>query len=242
MNLKTFFQRDFFKRDNLIKNSFLVPILLVVLLSIFHITAWYDIGNPFAWAIYLSIAVEIFALASVSAASISLNRGSVWFLFILVTAIQIIGNVFFEFNDMDEKGKLFLSWVELVKPFFEDWSLTDHRRLLSIMQGATIPMMSLVALNYYIKSGDKQKKAEEFKTRGFWTVPPPIPVEPIVEVVPQVPPSIQVPEEVKPIEPIVATPMEKIIDSIVDIPEKEEQPKINRIDDDGIAPYAIHHE
>jgi hypothetical protein len=153
-------------RDNLIKNSFLLPILLVVAMSVIHVVDWYDIGNPLAWAIYLSVAVEIFALASVSAATININRGSVWFLFILVTAIQIIGNIFFEFNDMDEKGKLFLSWMELVKPFFEDWTPTDHRRLLAIFQGATIPMMSLIALNYYIKFGDKLRGKEPVKSVG----------------------------------------------------------------------------
>lgn len=149
------------KRDTFIKNSFLMPILFVVAMSISHVISWYDIGNPFAWAIYLSVAIEVFALASVSAASINIGRASVWFLFILVTAIQITGNIFFEFTDIDEKGKLFLSWVELVKPFFEDWTLTDHRRLLAIIQGGTIPMMSLVALNYYIKFEDKLKEREK---------------------------------------------------------------------------------
>jgi len=85
----------------LIKNSFLFPILLVVAMSISHVVSWYDLGNPIAWAIYLSVAIEIFALASVSAASININRASVWFLFALVTSIQIVGNIFFEFNDID---------------------------------------------------------------------------------------------------------------------------------------------
>jgi hypothetical protein len=146
------------KREVLIKNAFLLPILLVVAMSISHVVSWYDIGNPFAWAIYLSVAIEIFALASVAAASININRASVWFLFILVTFIQVVGNIFFEFNDIDEKGKLFLSWMELVKPFFEDWTPTDHRRLLAIVQGGSIPAMSLIALNYYIKFGDKQRE------------------------------------------------------------------------------------
>lgn len=149
------------KREVLIKNAFLLPILLVVVMSISHVVSWYDIGNPFAWAIYLSVAIEIFALASVAAASININRASVWFLFILVTSIQVIGNIFFEFNDIDEKGKLFLSWVELLKPFFEDWTLTDHRRLLAILQGGSIPAMSLIALNYYIKFGDKLRNQPE---------------------------------------------------------------------------------
>lgn len=146
------------KKEVLIKNSFLLPILLVVIMSISHVVSWYDLGNPISWAIYLSVAVEIFALASVSAASININRGSVWFLFGLVTSIQIIGNIFFEFNDIDVNSKLFQSWVELVQPFFEDWSILDHKRLLAIIQGGTLPLMSLTALHYYIKFGDKMRE------------------------------------------------------------------------------------
>jgi hypothetical protein len=149
------------KREVLIKNSFLLPILLVVAMSISHVVSWYDLGNPMAWAIYLSVAIEIFALASVSAASININRASVWFLFVLVTSIQIIGNIFFEFTDIDQNGTLFKSWVELVQPFFNDeWTLVDHKRLLAIVQGGSIPFMSLIALNYYIKFGDKIRESE----------------------------------------------------------------------------------
>jgi hypothetical protein len=173
------------RRDVLIKNSFLFPILLVVIMSISHVVSWYNLGNPFAWAIYLSVAIEIFALASVSAASININRASVWFLFSLVTSIQIIGNIFFEFTTIDQNGTLFKSWVELVSPFFSDWTPIDHRRLLAIIQGGTIPMMSLIALNYYIKFGDKIKENQaQIKSEGFWNVPEQVKpeiIEPIVK-------------------------------------------------------------
>ena len=142
-------------KNLIIQNSFLLPILLVVIMSISHVVSWYDLGNPISWAIYLSIAIEIFALASVSAATIKINRASIWFLFGLVTCIQIIGNIFFEYKDINVNGQDFLSWVELIKPFFEDWDNTDHRRLLAIIQGGTLPMMSLTALHYYIKFTDQ---------------------------------------------------------------------------------------
>ena len=57
-------------RNLIIRNTFLLPILLVVIMSISHVVSWYDLGNPLSWAIYLSIAIEVFALASVSAATI----------------------------------------------------------------------------------------------------------------------------------------------------------------------------
>jgi len=141
-------------RDSVIRNSFLLPILLVVIMSISHVVSWYDLGNPYSWAIYLSVAIEIFALASVSASSIKMSRGSIWFLFGLVTAIQIIGNIFFEYRDIVITDSGFLSWVELISPVFEDFNVTDHRRLLAAFQGGTLPLMSLTALHFYIKFND----------------------------------------------------------------------------------------
>jgi hypothetical protein len=139
------------ERTTIIRNSFLLPILSVVIMSISHVISWYDLGNPFLWAVYLSVAVEIFALASVSAASIKMKKGSIWLLFILVTFIQIVGNVFFTYQDIDIASPKYLSWIELIQPWFEDWSVVDHRRLLALVQGGTLPFMSLIALHFYIK-------------------------------------------------------------------------------------------
>lgn len=139
------------ERTTIIRNSFLLPILSVVIMSISHVISWYDLGNPFLWAVYLSVAVEIFALASVSAASIKMKKGSIWLLFILVTFIQIVGNVFFTYQDIDINSAKYLSWIELIQPWFEDWTVVDHRRLLALIQGGTLPFMSLIALHFYIK-------------------------------------------------------------------------------------------
>jgi hypothetical protein len=147
-------------RNNLVRNSFLIPILLVVIISISHVVSWYDLGNPISWAIYLSVAIEIFALASVSAASIKMSRTSIWFLFGLVTLIQIIGNIFFEYQYIDITNTYFLSWVELINPLFVDWDLIDHRRFLATIQGGTLPLMSLTALHFYIKFNDNMRENE----------------------------------------------------------------------------------
>lgn len=172
-------------RNSLIRNSFLLPILLVVIMSISHVVSWYDLGNPISWAIYLSIAIEIFALASVSASSIKMARGSIYFLFALVTAIQILGNIFYEFKDINPNGSDFLAWVELIKPLFEDWEIIDHRRFLAAIQGGTLPLMSLIALHFYIKFNDelaenessledpeKQENQEESKAKSVKATTP----------------------------------------------------------------------
>lgn len=155
---------NFFKKNqgSIIRNSFLLPILLVVIMSISHVVSWYDLGNPISWAIYLSIAIEVFALASVSAASIKASRAAIWFLFGLVTMIQIVGNVYFEFKEIDVASQGFKDWMELMLPFFDDWTPLDHRRLLAIVQGGTLPIMSLTALHFYIQFGEtKDLKSDD---------------------------------------------------------------------------------
>jgi len=161
------------KRETYIKNSFLAPILFVVLISISHVVTWYDLGNPWAWAMYLSVAVEVFALASISAASIHISRGSIWFLFGIVTAIQMIGNIFFSFNDIDVTGTLFNSWIELIKPLFDDWTVLEHRRFLAVVQGGSLPIMSLTALNFYLKFN--QKNVEDIPVQVVEDTPAPAP-------------------------------------------------------------------
>lgn len=153
-------------RDSIIRNTFLLPILLVVAMSISHVVTWYGLGNPISWAIYLSVAIEVFALASVAAASIDIKKGSIWFLFGLVTTIQIIGNVFFEYQYINIEDPLFLSWMELIQPLFADWDVIDHRRLLATIQGGTLPIMSLTALHFFIKFTEKKFETEKAQTNS----------------------------------------------------------------------------
>ena len=167
-------------RETLIRNSFLLPILLVVIMSISHVVSWYDLGNPISWAIYLSIAIEVFALASISAASIKTSKAAIWILFGIVTAIQIIGNIFYEFKDINMNGEGFQSWIQLIDPFFIDWEPIDHRRLLAIIQGGTLPIMSLTALHFYIQFKEKHGDEPDINSKK--------------------PDSIDIPKEITPIE------------------------------------------
>ena len=79
-------QRNFRK---IIYISFLVPILTVAGVSISHVTTWFGISNPFTWAIYLSIGVEIAALSAVAAISAKMGK-KVYLPFGIVTLLQFI--------------------------------------------------------------------------------------------------------------------------------------------------------
>ena len=145
---------------NWIKNNpnramFLVPILLVAGISISHVVTWYDIANPINWAIYLSIAIEVGAMTALVAATNKI-KGGVWFMFGLVTLIQMIGNIFYSFKEIDSNGELFKSWVELTGPLWEmigsdPTDAISMKRWLSFLEGGLLPIISLTSLHFFVK-------------------------------------------------------------------------------------------
>ncbi len=98
-------------KNNPNRSMFLLPIILVAGISISHVVSWYDIANPYNWAIYLSIAIEIGAITALVAVTNKI-KGGIWFMFGLVTFIQMVGNIFYSFKEIDETSQLIKSGVE----------------------------------------------------------------------------------------------------------------------------------
>lgn len=139
----------------IIRTLFLIPILLVAIISISHVISWYDLSNPISWAIYLSIAVEIAAMVSLAAATTKI-KGGVWFVFGIVTLIQFIGNIFFSYKEINSNDPQFKQWIELVGPLFENFGtepsdLIGHKRWLSLLSGGLLPLISLTSLHFFVK-------------------------------------------------------------------------------------------
>lgn len=142
-------------RNNPNRTMFLVPILLVAGISISHVVAWYDIANPMSWAIYLSIAIEVGAMTALVAATNKI-KGGVWFMFGLITLIQMIGNIFFSYKEIDNNGDLFKSWVELTGPIWEmigsdPSDIPSMKRWLAFLEGGLLPIISLTSLHFFVK-------------------------------------------------------------------------------------------
>ena len=152
---------------NWIKNNpnramFLVPILLVAGISISHVVTWYDMANPINWAIYLSIAIEVAAITALVAATNKI-KGGIWFMFGIVTFIQMVGNIFFSYKEIDANGELFKSWVELTGPIWElmGTELTDvvgMKRWLAFLEGGLLPIISLTSLHFFVKYEKPEEK------------------------------------------------------------------------------------
>jgi hypothetical protein len=148
-----------------IKNLFLVPIILVMIVSIIHVISWYELSNPTSWAIFMSISIEIGAMAALVAATNKI-KGGVWFMFGLITLIQMIGNIFYSYKEIDQNGDLFKSWVELTGPIWEmiGSDTTDvpaMKRWLAFLEGGLLPIISLTSLHFFVKYDGKKEDDDE---------------------------------------------------------------------------------
>jgi hypothetical protein len=158
---------NWFQRNikNIIYVSFLVPIILVALVSISHVTKWYGISNPFSWAIYLSVGIEIAALSALAAISANMGR-KVYFPFGIVTLIQFIGNIFFAYQFIDINNPIFRDWVDLVDPLVslmgvESGDLIGHKRFLAFFSGGMLPLISLSFLHMLVKFEEEEKNKKK---------------------------------------------------------------------------------
>jgi hypothetical protein len=184
---------------------FLVPILLVAGISISHVVSWYNIANPISWAIYLSIAIEIGAMTALVAATNKI-KGGVWVMFGLITTIQMIGNIFYSYKQIDATGELFKSWVELTGPVWEmlGSKTTDviaMKRWLAFLEGGLLPIISLTSLHFFTKYDDGKSGNEEVK-----------------EVIKEVIVEKEVIKEV-----IVEVPVEVIVEKYIELPQFESE-------------------
>ena len=154
----TWTQKNFKK---IIYIAFLVPILAVACVSISHVTTWYGLSNPFSWAVYLSIGIEIAALSAVAAISANMGK-KVYIPFGIVTFIQFIGNIFFAYQYIDVDAKAFKDWVDLVDPVVSYLGVDSgdpigHKRFLALFAGGMLPIISLSFLHMLVKFEEEGK-------------------------------------------------------------------------------------
>jgi hypothetical protein len=156
------FQKNF---KTIIYIAFLVPILTVAGVSISHVTTWYSLSNPFSWAIYLSIGIEIAALSALAAISAKMGK-KVYFPFGIVTLIQFIGNIFFAYQYIDINSQSFKDWVDMVDPLVsflgvDSGDPVGHKRFLALFAGGMLPIISLSFLHMLVKFEEEDKQTAQ---------------------------------------------------------------------------------
>ena len=151
--------------NNVIVGSFLIPILLVAFVSISHVTTLYSLANPLSWAIYLSVAVEIAALAALAGISAKFGK-FIYIPFGIVTFIQFVGNFFYSYSHININSQDFKDWVDMISGLLEPIGVdpTDavsHRRILAFITGGLIPFISLTFAHMLIVYSSKIQTNED---------------------------------------------------------------------------------
>ena len=145
------------KENNLTRNfiisTFVLLYAMVSIISTIHVIDFFKLSNPDWLAITLAIAFEVGAAASLASiiALQKMNKGIVWALFFILTAMQAMGNAYYAYVHLEN----YQAWIELFglveeEPIFQ-------KRILSIVSGAILPLVALgfiKSLVDYIKPND----------------------------------------------------------------------------------------
>ena len=125
--------------SNFVIGTFVTLYLLVSIISTIHVIDFFELSNPYWLAVTLAIGFEIGAAASLASLVIlkKMNKTLVWALFITITLMQMQGNMYYAFINMDD----FNSWAELFalieeEPIFQ-------KRVLAAISGAILPLVAL---------------------------------------------------------------------------------------------------
>lgn len=147
---------------SIIITSFIIPILLVAFVSISHVTTYYELANPFTWAVYLSIAVEIAAIMALAGISSGIGR-FIYLPFLIVTFIQLLGNFYFSYVYINEASDAFAEWMNMVNPIFEPMGVEPndpiaHKRILAFFTGGLLPFISLTFAHMLVVYTSKKEE------------------------------------------------------------------------------------
>lgn len=139
--------------NGFIIGTFVSLYLLVSIISTIHVIDFFELSNPKWLAISLAIGFELGAAASLAAIITldKMNKTLVWALFLVITAMQMQGNMYYAFINMGD----FTTWSELFNLIEEE--PLYQKRVLSFVSGAILPLVALgfiKSLVDYIKPVD----------------------------------------------------------------------------------------
>ncbi len=147
--------------------SFLLVPLVVSVVSTIHVINFFALSNGFALALTLAMAFEIGALSALAGlvAMGKINKNVVWFIFLILTAFQMMGNTYYAYDlitqKMIEDPNLIKNWTELFGLVEEDQILV--KRIIAILSGAILPIVSLSFLDLLVDYIRKTFGIEENK-------------------------------------------------------------------------------
>ena len=141
--------------------TFILLYGVVSIISTIHVIDFFEMTNPKWLSIFLAIAFEIGAAASLASIIVldKMNKFIVWSLFIILTMMQAVGNTYFAYTHLSD----FSAFSELFGLVEEDPIF--QKRILSVISGAILPLVSLgfikALVDYIRPSQEKENDTEE---------------------------------------------------------------------------------
>jgi hypothetical protein len=134
--------------------TFVSLYLMVSIISTIHVVDFFELSNPYWLAVTLAIAFELGAAASLASIITldKMNKTLIWSLFIVITLMQMQGNMYYAFKNINE----YETWSQLFNLIEED--PIYQKRILAFVSGAILP---LVALGFIKSLVDYIKPAKE---------------------------------------------------------------------------------
>ena len=119
--------------------TFVTLYALVSVISTIHVIDFFELSNPYWLAVTLAIGFELGAAASLASLVIlkKMNKTLVWALFITITLMQMQGNMYYAFINLED----FQSWSELFNLIEEEPIF--QKRVLAAASGAILPLVAL---------------------------------------------------------------------------------------------------
>jgi hypothetical protein len=119
--------------------TFVSLYLMVSIVSTIHMIDFFELSNPYWLAVTLAISFELGAGASLASLIVleKMNKTLVWLLFAAITVMQMQGNMFHAFKNIDD----FETWSQLFNIMEED--PLYQKRILSFVSGAILPLVAL---------------------------------------------------------------------------------------------------
>lgn len=152
--------------------SFLLVPLIVSVVSTIHVINFFELSNGFSLALTLALAFEIGALSALAGlvALGKINKNVVWFIFLILTFFQMMGNTYYAYDLISQKmitnPNLIKNWQELFGLLEEDTILV--KRIIAILSGAILPIVSLsfldLLVDYIRKTFGIEEKSESQNT------------------------------------------------------------------------------
>lgn len=131
--------------------AFLSVPLISSIISTVHLIDLFSLGNISWLAIMLAVVFEIGSIASFLAMSVldKIKVGGVWFIFLTLAILQIIGNVYYSYSYVSDQllsNSTFLNNFTELFDFIIDGDIKTAKLFLSCIIGIPIPLIALIFL------------------------------------------------------------------------------------------------